>query len=180
MKHKLIAMTLFLSVSALFISQTIFAQNKPMRKMDSMKTCPMAAKMNSTCPMHTAMKTAGAGDSCCKNMRCSKDSTAKACSMKDSSKQCKMDSACCQAKAASKSGACRMSGEAGGKTGGKTGCKNDRKADAGIQQKTCPVMGEPIDKSVSLQYKGKTIYFCCDGCKEKFLKSPEKYLKKIK
>jgi len=45
----------------------------------------------------------------------------------------------------------------------------------------CPVSGEEINKSEaagSHEYNGKTYYFCCDGCKEKFLKDPEKYLKK--
>jgi YHS domain-containing protein len=45
----------------------------------------------------------------------------------------------------------------------------------------CPVSGEEINKSEaagSHEYNGKTYYFCCDGCKEKFLKNPEKYIKK--
>lgn len=45
----------------------------------------------------------------------------------------------------------------------------------------CPVSGEEINKSEaagSHEYKGKTYYFCCDGCKEKFLKNPEKYIKR--
>lgn len=46
---------------------------------------------------------------------------------------------------------------------------------------TCPVMGREIEKSEaasSLEYNGKTYYFCCAGCKEKFEKDPEKYTKK--
>ena len=46
----------------------------------------------------------------------------------------------------------------------------------------CPIMGTKIPnvakaagKSV---YKGKTYYFCCDGCKPKFDKNPEKYIHK--
>ena len=45
----------------------------------------------------------------------------------------------------------------------------------------CPVGGEKIKKSeakISYEYKGKTYYFCCDMCKEKFMKNPEKYLEK--
>jgi YHS domain-containing protein len=48
----------------------------------------------------------------------------------------------------------------------------------------CPVMGTKIPdvskaagKSV---YKGKTYYFCCAGCKPKFDKNPEKYIKQTK
>ena len=46
-------------------------------------------------------------------------------------------------------------------------------------QKTCPVTGDPVDKSVYTDYQGKRIYFCCASCKTSFAKEPEKYLKKI-
>jgi len=45
----------------------------------------------------------------------------------------------------------------------------------------CPVMGGKVKdfktapKSV---YKGKTYYFCCPGCKPRFDKEPENYIKK--
>jgi YHS domain-containing protein len=45
----------------------------------------------------------------------------------------------------------------------------------------CPGCGHMMDKSevkVSYDYKGKTYYFCCEGCKEKFANNPEEYLKK--
>ncbi len=45
----------------------------------------------------------------------------------------------------------------------------------------CAVGGKEMKKSqvkVSYEYKGKTYYFCCEGCKEKFVKNPEEYLKK--
>jgi YHS domain-containing protein len=46
---------------------------------------------------------------------------------------------------------------------------------------TCPVSGESSKKSEfteSMDYEGKTYYFCCTGCKDKFEKNPEKYAKK--
>lgn len=44
----------------------------------------------------------------------------------------------------------------------------------------CPVMGNEIDPKVkTVEYKEKTIGFCCPGCIEKFSKNPEKYLKKL-
>ena len=46
---------------------------------------------------------------------------------------------------------------------------------------TCPVRGSTFNKSDaagSMEYNGKTYYFCCAGCKEKFEKDPEKYTKK--
>ncbi len=52
------------------------------------------------------------------------------------------------------------------------------RADEGIV--TCPVSGESFKKSEfteSMDYEGKTYYFCCAGCKDKFEKNPEKYAK---
>ncbi|MGE5530825.1 MAG: YHS domain-containing protein [Bacteroidota bacterium] len=44
---------------------------------------------------------------------------------------------------------------------------------------TCPVLGTTMSKEKMLpyEYKGKTYYFCCPPCVEKFKKDPEKYLK---
>ncbi|MHC4555208.1 MAG: hypothetical protein ACYSUS_07965, partial [Planctomycetota bacterium] len=36
------------------------------------------------------------------------------------------------------------------------------------EQTLCPVMGNPINKEVFIEYKGKKVYFCCPGCDEKF------------
>ena len=49
-----------------------------------------------------------------------------------------------------------------------------------VPQKTCPVMGNPIDKSIFVDYQGKRVYFCCAMCPPKFEQDPEKYLKKLK
>lgn len=43
----------------------------------------------------------------------------------------------------------------------------------------CPVMGTAVDKNFFIEYEGKKVYFCCDGCDEMFLKEPEKYLAKL-
>jgi YHS domain-containing protein len=46
---------------------------------------------------------------------------------------------------------------------------------------TCPVSGSTFNKSDafgSKEYNGKTYYLCCAGCKAKFEKDPEKYVKK--
>jgi len=48
-----------------------------------------------------------------------------------------------------------------------------------IEQTTCPIMGEAINKDIFTEYKGKKVYFCCAGCKEKFEKEPEKYIPKL-
>ena len=47
------------------------------------------------------------------------------------------------------------------------------------EQTLCPVMGNPINKDVFVEYKGKKVYFCCPGCDEKFTADPEKYLDKL-
>jgi P-type Cu+ transporter len=48
---------------------------------------------------------------------------------------------------------------------------------AGITQKFCPVMVDPINPNIFVVYKGRTIYFCCPECPPKFNADPEKYLK---
>ncbi len=50
---------------------------------------------------------------------------------------------------------------------------------AHVPQKTCPVMGGEIDKSVYADYEGKRVYFCCGGCIGTFKKDPAKYIKKL-
>ncbi|KPJ65213.1 hypothetical protein AMJ44_10750 [candidate division WOR-1 bacterium DG_54_3] len=45
----------------------------------------------------------------------------------------------------------------------------------------CPVCHHEFKKSeakATYEHEGKTYYFCCEGCKEKFAKNPEEYLKK--
>ena len=42
-----------------------------------------------------------------------------------------------------------------------------------------PVCGMKIDRggaTATSEYKNKTYYFCAEGCKEQFDKSPEEYL----
>ena len=52
-------------------------------------------------------------------------------------------------------------------------------SNAVTEQKLCPVMGNPIDKKVYTEYKGKKVYFCCPICKPEFEKNPEKYIGKL-
>lgn len=43
----------------------------------------------------------------------------------------------------------------------------------------CPVSGKEMLKSeakATTTYEGKTYYFCCENCQEKFLANPEKYV----
>ena len=40
----------------------------------------------------------------------------------------------------------------------------------------CPVTGDGADKTMTADYKGRTIAFCCEGCIEDFQKEPKKYL----
>ena len=50
---------------------------------------------------------------------------------------------------------------------------------AKIEQTTCPIMDNPINKNLYAEYKGKKVYFCCPGCKPKFEADPEKYVTKL-
>jgi YHS domain-containing protein len=53
-------------------------------------------------------------------------------------------------------------------------------ADGAGAGRMCPVMGGAVDREVFLDYKGQRVYFCCDGCKDVFLKDPDGYLEKWK
>jgi hypothetical protein len=37
-----------------------------------------------------------------------------------------------------------------------------------VAQKTCPVMGGGIDKSVFVDHEGTRVYFCCAACPPEF------------
>jgi YHS domain-containing protein len=50
---------------------------------------------------------------------------------------------------------------------------------AAIEQKTCPIMGNPINKAQFVEYKDKKVYFCCPPCKDKFNAEPGKYIAKL-
>ena len=60
-----------------------------------------------------------------------------------------------------------------------TSAETEQKTQAVIEQTICPVMAGPINKDIYTEYKGKKVYFCCSGCKEKFEQAPEQYLSKL-
>jgi YHS domain-containing protein len=63
----------------------------------------------------------------------------------------------------------------------KNKCESKGTSTSKISNKLCPVMGEEVDASVeTVEYKGKTIGFCCKKCVDKFKKDPDKYMKKFK
>lgn len=42
----------------------------------------------------------------------------------------------------------------------------------------CLISGKPADKSISADYLGKKVYFCCEGCPDAFKKDPAKFTAK--
>jgi len=47
-------------------------------------------------------------------------------------------------------------------------------------QTRCPVSGKEIDREAVMDLPdGSKIYFCCNGCPEKFKKNPEKYVRNL-
>lgn len=51
---------------------------------------------------------------------------------------------------------------------------------AGVSaQPTCPVLGNPIDPTAYIDYRGVRIYFCSHLCTPKFLADPETYIPKL-
>lgn len=47
-------------------------------------------------------------------------------------------------------------------------------------QMTDAISGEPINKNVYVDYKGKRIYFCCENSRQGFNNNPQVFLKKFK
>ena len=47
-------------------------------------------------------------------------------------------------------------------------------------QTLCPVMGNPINKEIYVDYRGQRVYFCCAGCDSSFLEDPQKYLDQMR
>jgi hypothetical protein len=93
------------------------------------------------------------------NMARCKESQMKGHCMKDSTAKC--DSTCAkECKHAGKMDACK---------------KDQKKDDAVIEQTNCPVMGGAINKDIFVEHNGKKVYFCCEECKAKYLKDPDKY-----
>lgn len=43
--------------------------------------------------------------------------------------------------------------------------------------KTCPVTGEPVDRSIKATINGRTVYLCCKSCVDVVKKNPQRYLK---
>jgi len=61
------------------------------------------------------------------------------------------------------------------------GCKCPWAKDkhASIEQTACPLSGKPVNKEISTEYKGKTVFFCSPNCKTAFEKEPEKFVGKL-
>jgi len=47
------------------------------------------------------------------------------------------------------------------------------------KQTVCPVMGNPVNKSLFVDYEGKRIYVCCKGCLPKVKEYPAKYIQQL-
>jgi len=67
---------------------------------------------------------------------------------------------------------------------GQTAAEAQKTAEATVvaaaEQTTCPVMeGNPVNKEIFVEYKGKKVYFCCRACPDIFNKDPEKYVSKL-
>lgn len=46
-----------------------------------------------------------------------------------------------------------------------------------VTNEWCPVLPDELtDPDIWVEYKGKRVYFCCQKCKHKFLRDPEKYV----
>jgi Cu+-exporting ATPase len=55
--------------------------------------------------------------------------------------------------------------------------KHDAPAESGAKDPVCGMSVDPASAQHRADYKGETYYFCCNGCRTKFIADPEKYLK---
>jgi hypothetical protein len=46
-------------------------------------------------------------------------------------------------------------------------------------QTLCPIMGGPVDRNLFVDYNGKRIYVCCEGCLAQVKSDPEGAIKKL-
>ncbi|UCD52929.1 MAG: YHS domain-containing protein, partial [Phycisphaerales bacterium] len=52
---------------------------------------------------------------------------------------------------------------------------------AAAEQTTCAAMeGNSVNKATFVEYKGKKVYFCCQGCPERFLADAAQYVAKLR
>ncbi len=54
----------------------------------------------------------------------------------------------------------------------------EKASDVAAAQKTCPVMGDPINPEVFTEHEGTKVYFCCKECIGEFQNDPAKYVAK--
>lgn len=47
-----------------------------------------------------------------------------------------------------------------------------------VKDPVCGMMVDPETAPAKVEYKGRTYYFCAQGCKAAFERDPEKYLQK--
>ena len=67
----------------------------------------------------------------------------------------------------------------GGQNNNSTEIQQSSSQETREEKVQCPVMKTwilPSEAADKTEYNGKTYYFCCGGCKEKFLAEPEKYI----
>lgn len=61
--------------------------------------------------------------------------------------------------------------------GTRSGADDDRTVDTG--QKTCPVMGHPVNPEIFVEHEGRKVYFCCRQCIPEFEADPDRFLAQL-
>lgn len=59
------------------------------------------------------------------------------------------------------------------------GCGSDESQAQAGPQTTCPIMGNPINKKIFVDHKGKRVYFCCNACPDIFKADADAQMKKM-
>ncbi len=121
---------------------------------------------------------------CCaaKSKTCPKGCTKPCCAAKPKTHPAGCTKPCCAAKSKTHPKGCtKPCCAAKSKTHPKGSTKSccAAKDKLSVEQKTCPIMGNPVNKDLYAEYKGKKVYFCCAGCKPIFEADPKKYVTKL-
>ena len=161
-------MTMKSSITAVVAAITVtlawaaLAEDAPATKAPA--TCPMMADKAKAEQFANPLDKSGSdcGSTCTAEMK----KNPEACPMMKNAATCPM---------MKKAGSCRMKKDAAATT------PAEALPAAGTEkaQEICPIMGGKINKDLFVDYNGKRIYVCCEGCIDAVKKDPALYLKKM-
>lgn len=162
----MMALVMLIALSSLAFGQ----EGKPCDKTTK-ATCAASKTCSSTTQASTP-------SSCTDSKTANKASCATTCPAMAKG-QCKETKACCAAKSSCSSKTASQDCDKAKAAAAGDCSKGGVKTASTHAQETCPIMGGKINKNVYVDYHGKRIYACCEGCLPKIKADPEKYIKQL-